>query len=268
MKMRKFLASMAAVAMAVCSTASVTAFAESAVSAGDTQCELCGKAFSWHYSNDVSSIKTYEETYGVPSLDNIESDEIVDSTEHGGECGMVYDDNPNLLICFYSTDDEDFEPQYDAMICLSCVKAKVEVYKAAHNSSDIGEQSSTTNVKASVSSTCTILIPESITLTKNDNIIGSGEYTKDFEVTVKGDVPEEATVTITADDPTLTATGAKDVTATLIMDKTQWNRTDIVANDGEGTVSNCNLKATLTPGTWTGTMTYNIVLTGKFELTA
>mgnify|MGYP006972170128 CR=1 FL=1 len=37
--------------------------------------------------------------------------------------------------------------------------------------------STTTNVTASVNSNCTIVIPESITLTKADNVAGSGEYT-------------------------------------------------------------------------------------------
>lgn len=244
MNFKKFLAVLMTAMMAMCAMA-VPAFAAGAVETYG-ECSICGNTFVTY--GEVGSKPTYEKYYNINSIEGLTS---------GG--ALAYDKDETLSVAYYNN-----EP-----ICKDCLETKINEYKAAHeDTSDTETSSSTTNVTATVNSNCTIVIPESVTLSKADNVAGSGEYTKSFEVIVKGDVPEDATVTITANNPTLKAAGAKDVTATLTMDKTQWNRTDIIANSGEGTASNCNLKATLTPGTWTGTMTYNIVLTGKFDLTA
>lgn len=244
MNIKKLLASVMAVVTVMCATA-VPAFAAGAVET-DGECSICGNTFATY--GEVGPKPTYEKYYNINSIEGLTS---------GG--AHAYDKDETLSVAYYNN-----EP-----ICKDCLETKINEYKASHeDTSDTETSSSTTNVTATVNSNCTILIPEGVTLTKDDNVVGSGEYTKSFEVIVKGDVPEDGTVTITATNPTLKATGAKDVTATLTMDKTQWNRSDIIANSGEGTASNCTLKATLTPGTWTGTMTYNIVLNGKFNLAA
>lgn len=243
MNIKKLLASVMAAATVMCATA-VPVFA---AADADLTCSLCQNEFGIGKYVDG---KTYEEVYNVPTLSGLTSQ---------GDIYFDRESSENLYVASYNG-----EP-----ICKDCLEEKINEYKAAHeDTSDTETSSGTTNVTASVSSNCTIVIPESVTLSKADNVAGSGEYTKSFEVKVKGDVPEDGTVTITATNPTLKATGAKDVTAVLTMDKTQWNRSDIIANSGEGTASNCTLTATLTPGTWTGTMTYNIVLNGKFSLAA
>lgn len=243
MNIKKLLTSVVAAATVMCATA-VPAFA---APDGFLTCSLCQSGISIGRSYNVTNGKTYEEVYNVPTLSGLTSE----------------------LDCAYYAEDLWVVSYNGEPICKDCLETKINEYKAAHeDTSDTETSSGTTNVTASVSSNCTIVIPESVTLSKTDNVAGSGEYTKSFEVKVKGDVPEDGTVTITATNPTLKATGAKDVTAVLTMDKTQWNRSDIIANSGEGTASNCTLTATLTPGTWTGTMTYNIVLNGKFSLAA
>ena len=245
MNFKKFLAVLMTAVMTMCAMA-MPAFAAVSPTAPRQTCGVCGTVFS---AFEAQGFVTYEEYFSVSSIPEITNNYMTFRYNSSS--------TPNVCAC-------NGNP-----ICLSCLEKKVNEYKASHEDTSSTETSSTTtNVTASVNSNCTIVIPESITLAKADNVAGSGEYTKSFEVKVNGDVPEDATVTITANNPTLKATGAKDVTAKLTMDKTQWNRTDIIAKSGEGTVSNCNLKATLTPGTWTGTMTYNIVLTGKFDLTA
>ena len=256
MKMRKFLASMAAVAVAVCSTA-VTAIA-----APDQilTCSLCESSIAAAYDYNFDDPKNYQEFYNVPALDGLIS-------SNSSTTRLVYvdsADNP-LYIAYYNEES----------ICKDCLEDKIAEYKASANNNNIksdtdGSASGSTNVDATVNSTCVIVIPETITLTKADATTGSGEYTKSFDVTVKGDMPEDATVNITASAPALKSTGVADVTSTLSMSKNTWNRADVIANSGNGTAANCTLKATLTPGTWTGTMTYNIAMYGStaFDYTA
>ena len=251
MNIKKLLASVMAVVTVMCATA-VPAFAASSGTAPKETCGVCGTVFS---AFEAAGLVTYEEYFSVSSISGITNNYL--------QFRYSSESTPN--VCAYNGNP----------ICLSCLEKKVNEYKASQGTGSIsgiiadnGTASGTANVTAAVNSNCTIVIPESVTLSKADNVAGSGEYTKSFEVKVKGDVPEDGTVTITATNPTLKATGAKDVTAVLTMDKTQWNRSDIIANSGEGTASNCTLTATLTPGTWTGTMTYNIVLNGKFSLAA
>lgn len=50
---------------------------------------------------------------------------------------------------------------------------------------------------------------------------------------------------------------AADVTATVTAPKTQWDRTDALANNGDGTTSDYTVKAALTPGDWSGTAEFS-----------
>ena len=117
--------------------------------------------------------------------------------------------------------------------------------------------SGSTNVTATVSSSYTLVVPQTVDMTGS---AGTGEKTATIPVCIKGDIGENQKVTVATTVTAMTSAGSADVTATIDAPKTEWNRTDVIANNNEGTTSNYTVKATLTPGKWDGTVTFNCTL--------
>ena len=90
--------------------------------------------------------------------------------------------------------------------------------------------------------------------------MGTGEKVANIPVTIKGDIGEKQQIILTADAPTMRRQGSSDVISTAEISKSIWNRDDVVANNGDGTVSNCVIKAVLTPGEWSGAAVFNCSL--------
>lgn len=122
------------------------------------------------------------------------------------------------------------------------------------NDAAASQKSVSTAVLAVIPESYFLIVPESVTMTGEN---GTGEKTSTIPVTIKGDIGLTQIITVTTTPPVMQRTGASDVTATVIAPKTQWDRTDALANDGNGTTSNYTVKATLTPGDWTGTAEFS-----------
>ena len=127
-------------------------------------------------------------------------------------------------------------------------------------------ESNQTEVKATVLSSYTLVIPQSVTLVKES--AGTGTYSKDFPVLVKGDIAEAATITVTEDGTTTLKNQLNtEKTATITnTGKTVWSGSEVregMLEDGTGltgTPKTWSASAILTPGTWSGPMTYKVVL--------
>lgn len=116
------------------------------------------------------------------------------------------------------------------------------------------DKSVSTAVNAEIPPIYTLIVPESVTMTEEN---GTGEKTATIPVTVKGDIGLTQKITVTTTPPIMQRAGASDVTATITAPKTQWDRTDALANNGDGITSNYTVKATLTPGDWSGTAEFS-----------
>ena len=110
---------------------------------------------------------------------------------------------------------------------------------------------------ASVPSSYSLIVPESVVMS---GPMGTGEKVANIPVTIKGDIGEKQQIILTADAPTMRRQGSSDVISTAEISKSIWNRDDVVANNGDGTVSNCVIKAVLTPGEWSGAAVFNCSL--------
>lgn len=123
-----------------------------------------------------------------------------------------------------------------------------------------------TLVKATVESSYTVFIPQVVNLTNASK--GTGTYSKAFNIKVKGDIAEAASIDVTATAPTMTNQKGTTKASTLTnTDKTNWDSDDVrtgLAADGTGTLVGAekewSVSAVLTPGYWTGLMTYTITL--------
>lgn len=137
---------------------------------------------------------------------------------------------------------------------IACAMA-MSVYATSAFAADVSSGSTTIN--ATVTGGYTITVPQTVTMT---GAAGTGEKTATIPVNVKGDIAENQIVTVKTTAPTMKCTGAKEVTATVTAPKTTWNRADVIANTNAGTTSDYTVKATLTPGAWTGTAVFNCTL--------
>lgn len=116
------------------------------------------------------------------------------------------------------------------------------------------DKSVQTSVNAEIPSVYSLIVPESVTMTGEN---GTGEKTATIPVTVKGDIGLTQKIAVTTTPPIMQRAGASDVTATITAPKTQLDRTDALANNGDGITSNYTVKATLTPGDWSGTAEFS-----------
>lgn len=119
---------------------------------------------------------------------------------------------------------------------------------------DTSDKEASTEVKASVESSYTLIVPESVSMVGDD---GTGEKTATIPVLLKGDIPEGKAVYVTTDASPLQRSGSEDAPMNITAPKTQWNRDELL---GEGTASDYTATATLTPGSWSGTVVFNCEL--------
>ena len=122
------------------------------------------------------------------------------------------------------------------------------------NNANAVDKSVQTSVNAEIPSVYSLIVPESVTMTGGN---GTGEKTATIPVTVKGDIGLTQKIIVKTTPPVMKYKNAADVTATVTAPKTQWDRTDALANNGDGTTSDYTVKATLTPGDWSGTAEFS-----------
>lgn len=216
MKLKKIASSVLAAMMALSMT-SISAFAVSGMT-----CGICGNSIPTEKTADPM---TYMEAYEVPEIEGLESN----STQ-------VYSLSNIKVVSFQGNP-----------ICKDCLEDKIEEYKASQNTTTTKD----VPINAKVESNYLLLVPQTVVLTNSTG--GTGTYSSDFNVSVKGDIGESQTVTVATTAPTMQRTGAKDVVATVTAPKTKWNRDEVLA----ATASTYTVKADLTPGTWAGTMIFN-----------
>ena len=221
MKANKVLAAASAAVMAM-GMLTVPAMASST-------CSLCG--------GNVSSAPAKTGSDGISGYSY-----YTDSTEH-----LTF----NEFKCYTRDGEGYFVAEYDGEdICFSCLKSVAEKQNNSITSDADGTHTGSTNVTAEVPGDYTITVPETVELTGDT---GSGEKTATVKVTLKGDVAEDQTVTVTVNDPVMKRSGAQDVPVAVTAPKTSWNRDELL---NDGTSSDYVVKATLTPGDWTGIMTF------------
>lgn len=238
MKLKKIFAVVVAAVMAVTMNA-MPAFAAPESIGVDASCSICKRTFRYYDGNtmDGTFAKTYEEYYSTNSINAIQNTSYVyGNPEHSNQILDLY-------VAKYNQN----------VICSSCLETKINEYKTNQSTNQTGS----TNVTATVSSSYTLVVPQTVAMTGAD---GTGEKTATIPVCIKGDIGENQKVTVSTVAPMMKAAGSADVTATVDAPKTEWNRADVIANSNEGTTSNYTVKATLTPGEWAGTATFNCTL--------
>lgn len=122
-------------------------------------------------------------------------------------------------------------------------------FSDTYNSVTNGVTPASTMVEAYVPSLYSLIVPESVTL---DGEGGSGEKTATLPVIVKGDIGLSQKVSVSTTPPTMKSSKAADVLASVETPKTVWNRDDSLS----GIASNYTVKANLSPGNWSGTVSF------------
>ena len=229
MTLKRIAAAMLAVLMAT--LVSITPAFAAAVN--NVTCSICGYSFSISMSAAGNAKNGYETYFGVPSIDGL--------TNSGRT--TWYTDIRDLQVANY----------HDGLICRNCLGKIISNYLDSSSST----KTSSTNVTASVPSSYSLIVPESVVMS---GPMGTGEKVANIPVTIKGDIGEKQQIILTADAPTMRRQGSSDVISTAEISKSIWNRDDVVANNGDGTVSNCVIKAVLTPGEWSGAAVFNCSL--------
>ena len=204
-----------------------------AAAVNNVTCSICGYSFSISMSAAGNAKNGYETYFGVPSIDGL--------TNSGRT--TWYTDIRDLQVANY----------HDGFICRNCLGKIISNYLDSSSST----KTSSTNVTASVPSSYSLIVPESVVMS---GPMGTGEKVANIPVTIKGDIGEKQQIILTADAPTMRRQGSSDVISTAEISKSIWNRDDVVANNGDGTVSNCVIKAVLTPGEWSGAAVFNCSL--------
>lgn len=230
MKARKFLAGILTGIIALTLWAT-PAFAGGGIAFNEFTCSLCGYQFGIASSATSYLVDTYETYFNVSSIEGLTNS------------GSSYRDFDGVQAAMYN----------NKFICRNCLGIIVGNYLNSSSTT----QSSSTNVTASVPSTYSLVVPESVVMS---GPMGTGEKVANIPVTIKGDIGEKQQIILTADAPTMRRQGSSDVISTAEISKSIWNRDDVVANNGDGTVSNCVIKAVLTPGEWSGSAVFNCSL--------
>lgn len=119
----------------------------------------------------------------------------------------------------------------------------------SYNSVVNGVTPASTTVEAYVPTLYSLIVPESVTLGGN---AGSGEKTATLPVMVKGDIGLSQEVNVSTTPPTMKSNKAADVLASVETPKAVWNRDDTLAS----ITSTYTVKANLTPGDWSGTVSF------------
>lgn len=141
--------------------------------------------------------------------------------------------------------------------------SSIQAFAAETTGADIGNtQSGTIDVDADYQEEWSFSIPADITLTavdENYDEDGKQSCTADFSVVVKGNPTSNHYITIDMSDLVLNYADTS-VKADFNYDSLVWYREDCIANNMNGTSKNCEVSVKLTPGTYTGKITYNAQL--------
>lgn len=242
MKANKILAAASATMIAM-GMLTVPAMAAPNTSISST-CSICNQAFTKYGGGSTfpeTETLTYQDLFSSSDIDS-----LVNSEKYSYDGAVDYKGNYyQLFVAEYNGSD----------ICFSCLESKVNEANQGSTEPDTdGTHTGSTNVTAEVPGDYTITVPETVALTGDT---GSGEKTATVKVTLKGDVAEDQTVTVTVNDPVMKRSGAQDVPVAVTTPKTSWNRNELL---NDGTSSDYVVKATLTPGDWTGIMTFECKL--------
>lgn len=231
MKANKVIAAASAAMMAM-GMLTVPAFAIGEIV---SPCAICGGVVDCYVTADRNSTLTYQTYFKVSDITNLGNNEDYMYRV------FPHDNSTAVFVATYKGD----------MICSDCLESKVNEANQGSTVPDAdGSHTGSTNVTAEVPGDYTITVPETVALTGDT---GSGEKTATVKVTLKGDVAEDQTVTVTVNDPVMKRSGAQDVPVAVTAPKTSWNRDELL---NDGTSSDYVVKATLTPGDWTGIMTF------------
>lgn len=116
-------------------------------------------------------------------------------------------------------------------------------------------------IQATVDSTFEVTIPKEIVLTNAEG--GSGEYTATITTTAKADIGTSQKLTVEPSVESFNlvnsrATENNTAVCTVTKGKTEFIRDEL--NQTDPASAEHNLSATLTPGSWSGTLTFNIEL--------
>ena len=112
-------------------------------------------------------------------------------------------------------------------------------------------------VTAEVASSFTVIVPKEVNL--SSDTFGSGTYTANIPITVKGDIAINELITVdTADSIKLEDDKSNSVHAVITKGKTEFNFDDLTG-DKEVTANHL-VTAELTPGEWEGTAEFYINL--------
>ena len=217
------MAALTAVSMSV-----VPAFA----SPGNFRCAVCDTQV---YCELAKNSGTYQDYFEVPDIEGL--------TNSDGYNYIIDDEVSSLGIVEYN----------DAYLCFTHLEEKINEYKESLSNNN--NQSSSTVITATVPSSYTIVVPDTVAMTSTGK---NGEMSATIPVTIKGDIADNQKVSVSASAPTMSRTGSADVAATLTApSSTEWSRSDC---SGDGTSRNYTVSASLSPGDWSGILTFNCSL--------
>ena len=143
-------------------------------------------------------------------------------------------------------------------LALSCLLT-TPVFAEDATITSAGSQS--VQVTATVGSSFEVTIPKAVTLTSTES--GTGTYEASIPVTVKGDIPTNQVITVdTSDTILLTNTANTSTTetadATITKGTTEFDYNTLTG--GQTATTSHGVSAELTPGTWSGTASFEITL--------
>lgn len=108
-----------------------------------------------------------------------------------------------------------------------------------------------------------ITVPESVVLNKTTSDY-SGTYTGTASITASGFIQLDQRVYFTASNPEMRRTGSKTVKGTATATTaTDWESMDVSSGDAK---TEYTVSANITPGDWTGTMTFYATVSEKYDI--
>ena len=109
-----------------------------------------------------------------------------------------------------------------------------------------------------------ITVPESVVLSKTTSDY-SGTYTGTASITASGFIQLDQRVYFTASNPEMHRTGSTTVKGTATATTaTDWESMDVSSGDAK---TEYTVSANITPGDWTGTMTFYATVSEKYDIT-
>ena len=109
-----------------------------------------------------------------------------------------------------------------------------------------------------------LVIPQTIYLSRSGGGEGPGTYTGTIPVCVKGTLSDNQYVTVSVDTPTLTCDDGTTVTTSLSAPKAEWTSAEVA---GDGTSANFAVSTELAkPGEWSGTANFGCELGSSVTL--